>query len=52
MEEGRVYNLVLIDGEQVRGVYLGPERGFWLIKVGEEKIPVRPSSVTIAERLT
>ena len=47
-----MYNLVLADGEQVRGVYLGPERGFWLIKVGDKKVPVRPSSVTIAEKLS
>ena len=44
MEEGKIYTITLVDGEVVKGVYLGPERGFWLIRVDDDIVPLRKSS--------
>ena len=47
MVEGRTYVIVLVDGEEVWGEYCGENRGFWLMKVDNSLVPVRPSSAAV-----
>ena len=45
MVEGKTYRVTLTDGETVIGVYIGAERGFFLLRVGSSTTAIRPSSI-------
>lgn len=45
MTKGKMYTLILTDGDTVEGVYIGDRQGFYILRSNNKEIPVRFSSV-------
>lgn len=49
MKPGTYYVITLVDGDVVTGVYLSPERGFYILVSDGIKQPIRSSSIKRVE---